>query len=82
MKEKALEMLRFEGNTLYKHILNDRPNEKSEVKFKMEVTGMFKDPLTRLANEGVRIRNRKPEQLLNSKSEFYQPSVVRLQISR
>ena len=68
------------GNPLYKHILNDHPHEKEKVKFRMEVKGKFKDPLTRLANEGVRIKNRKPEQLLNSKSEFHQPSIVRLQI--
>ena len=67
-----------EGNPLYKHKVNDHPNEKAE--FKMEVGKQFRDPLTRLANEGVRIRNRKSHELLNSKSEFHQPSVVRLQV--
>ena len=67
-----------EGNPLYKHKVNDHPNENPE--FKMEVCKQFRDPLTRLANEGVRIRNRKSHELLNSKSEFHQPSVVRLQV--
>ena len=69
-----------DGNPLFKHKENDHPNEIAE--FKMEVKRKFKDPLTRLANEGVRIRNRKPEELLNSKSEFHQPSIVRLQVEK
>ena len=43
----------------------------------MKVKKQFKDPLTRLANEGVRIKNRKHNELLNSKAEFYQPAIVR-----
>ena len=46
----------------------------------MEELKTFKDPLTRLANEGVRIQSRKPHESLNSKSEFHQPSIVRLKI--
>ena len=69
-----------EGNPLFKHKQNYHPDETAE--FKMEVKGKFKDPLTRLANEGVRIKNRKPEELLNSKSEFHQPSIVRLQVEK
>ena len=61
-----------------KHKMNDHPHE--EVKFRMEVTKKFKDPLTRLANEGVRISSRPPGELLNSKSEFHQPAVVRLKV--
>ena len=67
-----------EGNPLYKHKINDHPNE--DVEFEMNVLKAFKDPLTRLANEGVRIKERKPEELLNSKSEFHQPAIVRLQV--
>ena len=70
----------IEGNPLFKHMTTDHPNE--EVVFKMQVKKHFKDPLTRLANEGVRIKNRKPEELLNSKSLFHQPSVVWLQVDR
>ena len=69
-----------DGNPLFKHKENDHPDENPE--FKMKVKRKFKDPLTRLANEGVRIKNRKPEELLNSKSEFHQPSIVRLQVEK
>ena len=71
-------MKKVEGNPLFKHKMNDHPHE--EVKFRMEVTKKFKDPLTRLANEGVRISSRPPGELLNSKSEFHQPAVVRLKV--
>ena len=67
-------------NALYKHKLMDHPNE--EVKFEMEVLKSYKDPLSRLANEGVRINEHKPGELLNSKSEFHQPAIVRLQIEK
>ena len=67
-----------EGNPLYKHKLIDHPEEDPE--FQMQVLRSFKDPLTRLANEGVRIKERKPQELLNSKSEFHQPAIVRLQV--
>ena len=67
-----------EGNPLYRHKIKDHPHE--EIKFRMEVTKRFKAPLTRLANEGVRISSRSTGQLLNSKSEFYQPTIVRLRV--
>ena len=67
-----------EGNPLYKHKLIDHPEE--DVEFNMQVLKKFKDPLTRLANEGVRIKERKPEELLNSKIEFHQAAIVRLQV--
>ena len=67
-----------EGNPLYKHKLIDHPEEDPQ--FGMQVLRSFKDPLTRLANEGVRIKERKPAELLNSKSEFHQPAIVRLQV--
>ena len=52
------------------------------MEIEMNVLKRFKDPLSRQANEGIRIANRKPEELLNSKSEFHQPSVVRLQVEK
>ena len=58
--------------------MNDHPEE--DIEFRMQVLKKLKDPLTRLANEGVRIKDRKPEELLNSKSEFHQPAIVRLQV--
>ena len=67
-----------EVNPFYKHKLNEHPNENAV--FKMKVNQSFKDPLTRFANEGVRINCRK--QWLHSKSEFHQPNVVRLQVEQ
>ena len=69
---------KIEGNPLYKHKLIDHPEEDPQ--FEMKVVRSFKDPLTRLANEGVRIKERKPGESLNSKSEFHQPPIVRLQV--
>ena len=43
----------------------------------MKVVGTFKTPLQRIINEGVRIKARKPEDILNSKSEYHGPSVRR-----
>ena len=42
--------------------------------FKMRILKMFRDPHTRLANEGV---SRKPEDSMNSQSEFHQPAPSR-----
>ena len=67
-------------NPLYKHKLMDHPNE--EAKFEMHVLKKYKDPLSRLANEGVRINEHKPGELLNSKCEFHQPAILRLQIEK
>ena len=64
------------NNPLFKHKILEHPEE--DIEFRMVVKKRFKDPLTRLANEGVRIKNRNQSQLLNSKAEFYQSAIVRL----
>ena len=66
------------NNPLYKHKMMDHPEE--QVEFQVNILRKFKEPLTRLANEGVRICAMKPNESLNSKSEFHQPAIVRLQI--
>jgi hypothetical protein len=45
------------------------------MRIRMEITRKFEDPLTRQANEAVRIniRSKNPGELLNSKSEFNHP---------
>ena len=53
-------------NALYKHKHNDHENE--EMKFSMKITQRFRDPLSRQANEAVRISSRKKDELLNSKN--------------
>ena len=51
---------------------------------KMIITKKFKDPLSRQANEAVRITNRsgKTGELLNSKSEFHHPPVGRIMVEK
>ena len=53
-------------SVLYKHKILEHKDE--EMDFKMEITGVFKDALSRQADEAVRIQNRKTSESLNSKS--------------
>ena len=52
---------------------NDRPAE-----FKAKVMGVFRDCLSRQISEGVEIR-RSNRNVLNSKSEWHQPALWRVQ---
>ena len=69
-------------SVLLKHKLNEHQHE--EMKFKMKITKKFKDPLTRQANEAIRIsyRNEKNGELLNSKSEFNHPPISRVIVEK
>ena len=67
-------------SVLFKHKENDHKHEEMHVK--MKITQKFTDPLTRQANEAVRISNRKTGELLNSKSEFHHPPVTRITVGR
>ena len=48
----------------------------------MEITGSFKDALTRQAEEAVRIQARKPSEIMNSKSEFNHPPIARVIVEK
>ena len=63
---------------LYKHRLLYHADE--EVDFSMEITGVFKDALSRQADEAVRINAR--SEVLNSRSEFNHPPVARVVVKR
>ena len=52
------------------------------MKVKMKITKSFKDPLTRQANEAVRISNRNKLELLNSKNEFNHPPIRRVTLEK
>jgi hypothetical protein len=54
------------------------------MKIKIKITGKFKDPPTRQANEAVRIsqRNKNTGELLNSKSEFNHPPLRRITVEK
>ena len=80
LRGKEHEMLYRKENknsVIWKHVKSDHEEEKEKVKFEMKMTGCFSKPLQRITEEGIRIKNRKPEELLNSKNEFYGPSVKR-----
>ena len=68
-------------NVLYKHKILEH-GDKEHVKFKMEVTRVFKDALTRQANEAVRISSRPNSELLNSKNQFQHPPIARVIIEK
>ena len=67
-------------SVLYKHKRLEHINEN--VEYGLEITGIFKDPLTRQANESVRIYNRKGTEILNSKSEFNHPPTARVLVEK
>ena len=67
-------------NALYKHKVNDHKEE--EMAFRMEITKKYRDPLSRQANEAVRISGRKKNELLNSKNEFNHPPIARISVER
>ena len=67
-------------NALYKHKLIEHPTE--DAKFSMCITKKFRDPLTRQANEAVRISSRKRNELMHSKNEFNHPPITRISVNR
>ena len=70
------------NSVLWKH--KQKEHREEEMKVKMQITKKFRDPLTRQANEAVRISGRSKTQgeLLNSKSEFNHPPVARIVIEK
>ena len=53
-----------------------------DVEYGLEITGIYRDALTRQANESVRIYNRKESESLNSKSEFNHPPTARVVVEK
>ena len=68
-------------NMLYKHKVLEHHDEPN-VNFKMEITGLFRDALTRQADEAVRIKNCEKSELLNSKNQFNNAPITRIVIDR
>ena len=68
---------RSESSVMYKHVQKEHKGEEDEIEFQMKVVGRFKTAITRQIDESVRIQNKKPSTLLNSKSEFHGPAVKR-----
>ena len=70
------------NSILWKH--KQKEHGEEEMKVKMKIIKKFRDPLTRQANEAVRIAQRSKNQgeLLNSKSEFNHPPVNRIVVEK
>ena len=66
-----------EKSVMYKHVVAEHEEEKENVTFEMKIVGRFRDPMSRIIDESIRINNRDPETLLNSKTEFYGPAIRR-----
>ena len=70
------------NSVLIRHAKTDhKDDEQDEIKFDMKLAGSFKTPLQRIINEGVRIKQREPDTLLNSKMEYFGPSVRRKNVT-
>lgn len=69
-----------EDSAMYKHKMSEHPNEA--MNFSMQILKKFRDPLSRQANEGVRISNRDRKTALNSKNEFNHPPIARISVER
>ena len=65
---------------LFKHKIVDHSEEN--VEFGLEITGVYKDALSRQANESVRIYSRNNSEILNSKSEFNHPPTARVLVEK
>ena len=68
------------NSALYKHKQNEHGGE--EIRIRMEITKQFRDPLTRQADEAVRISNRAKSEILNIKNEFNHPPMARITVER
>ena len=76
-KEHEAKMRRQDENS-FMHRHQMEKHEGAPGNFRMRVVKTFKDPLSRQVTEAVLIKIHRGE-LLNSKSEFHQPSIVRIQ---
>ena len=65
------------NSVILKHVKAEHEKEEEMVEFDMKVTKTFQKPISRIINEGIRIKNRNRGTLLNSQNEHYGPSVRR-----
>ena len=79
---EGLKQTTLPAHLLVKHKHSDHPTEK-RVTFGFNILKKFKDPLTRQAEEGVRIFNQGPSiKIFNSKSEFNHPPMSKIRIDK
>ena len=67
-----------DDSALFKHKQNDHSHE--DMKYRMEITKQFCDPLTRQANEAVRIGSKRKNEILNGKNKFNHPPIARITV--
>ena len=63
------------NSALYKHVLSEHKSEESKTSFEMKIVGKFSSALSRQIEESIRLRDKNPLYLMNSKSEFYGPVI-------
>ena len=68
-------------SVLHKHKLLEHGDEEN-VEYDLEITGVFRDALSRQANESVRIYQRESSETMNSKSEFNHPPTARVVVEK
>jgi hypothetical protein len=77
---QAVERRQVEKSALAKHMAIQHGGKKG--KFTMEITGLFQSCVARQGDEGMRVREAEQDAevdiVMNSKSEFHQPPLVRL----
>ena len=66
------------SNGLVRHM--DEKHRGDQYDYKMAVLAVHRGCLGRQVEEGVRIREENANVLINSKSEFMQPSLIRIEI--
>ena len=77
LEHQRLYKNKHHSSFMYKHALQDHSESPDQVKYTMSLAGTHRNSLSRIINEGIRIKERRPEELLNSKREFHGPSVKR-----
>ena len=72
-----------ENNAFAKHLQLHHPERIGDPSvFKLKVESTFSKPLERQVTEGIAITNSKADCIMNSKSEYHQPAVQRVQNTR
>ena len=69
------------SNAFCKHVIENHKRDKENINFKVDVIGIYKRPLERQMLEGVEIYRAKPDILMISKCDHYQPAVGRVVIT-
>ena len=72
-----------ENHPIVKHLKQTHNNSQKRVTFEFSLTGKFKTPLARQADEALRIsRSAKNLNILNSKTEFNRAPIARIKVDK